>query len=117
MKTKNKIGLQIMLARKEKGFTQSDLADKMYCTRQTIMTWENGSFVPSIKKIQGIAKLLGKDISFFISPDITDDVEKLDLYLPQDLATKVRKSAKKEQVSESDLIRQILEDWVDKKTV
>lgn len=107
---KNKLGLKIMLARKEKGYTQNDLADKMYCTRQTVMTWEAGTVVPNRKKIDLLSKVLNKDISFFLPPDVADDVEKVELFLPVDVASKVRKSAKKEQMSLSDFVLKILED-------
>lgn len=108
---KNKLGLKIILARKEKGYTQKDLAEKMYCSRQTIMTWEAGTVIPSSRKVSLLSKVLGKDISFFLPPDVSGDVEKIELFLPAAIAEKIRKSAKKEHLSESDFIRQVLETW------
>lgn len=115
MKKRNKLGLQILMARRMAGLSQEELAQQMNCTNRTIQIWERGDVEPSLKKISALSKVLNKDVSFFLPPEITDDVEKIELFLPVEFAVKIRKSAKKEQMSESDFIRQILETWLKKK--
>ncbi len=115
MKKRNKLGLQILMARRMAGLSQEELAQQLNCTNRTIQIWERGDVEPSLKKISALAKVLGKDIAFFLPPDVSGDVEKIELFLPVDIAEKIRKSAKKEHLSESDFIRQILETWHEKK--
>lgn len=52
-----KVGLKITKYRKEKNFTQDDLADKLYVSRQLVSKWENGTGVPSIDTILDMCKL------------------------------------------------------------
>lgn len=115
MKKRNKLGLQILMARRMAGLSQEELAQQMSCTNRTIQIWERGDVEPSLKKISALAKILGKEISFFLPPDVSGDVEKIEIFLPADIASKIRKSAKKEHLSESDFIRQSLELWYKKK--
>ena len=109
MKKQNRLGSLIMLARKTLGIRQEELAQKMNCTNRTIQLWESGTITPSIPKIVALAKHLRKEVSFFLPPDITDDVEKLEIYLPSATVSKLRRRAKKEHLSVSDFIRQTLE--------
>ena len=44
--------------RKEKGFTQEDLARRIYVTRQAVSRWENGDTTPSIDMAKLIAQVL-----------------------------------------------------------
>lgn len=43
-----RLGENIRKLREEKGFTQQQLADKMYVSRQTVCRWENGSRCPDL---------------------------------------------------------------------
>ena len=61
------IGLQIVLARTEKGFTQTDLSKAVARSRQTIYEWEKNISTPKIEDLKRIAKVTGKDISFFLN--------------------------------------------------
>ena len=40
--------------RKEKNLTQDDLAERLYCTRQTISNYENGKSEPNMKAKKAI---------------------------------------------------------------
>lgn len=48
--------------RKEKGFTQQQLAAALGVSRQTIISLENGKYNPSILLAHSIAKLFGTSI-------------------------------------------------------
>ncbi|MDO4815669.1 MAG: helix-turn-helix transcriptional regulator [Bacillota bacterium] len=48
--------------RKEKGFTQQQLAAALGVSRQTIISLENGKYNPSILLAHSIAKLFGASI-------------------------------------------------------
>ena len=45
--------------RKEKGYSQEELAYKLNVTRQTVSKWENGSAMPDLKKLTELAEFFG----------------------------------------------------------
>lgn len=55
------VGRHIAKYRKAKGLTQEELSERLYVTRQTISSWENGRTLPDIQMIAHIAESL--DIS------------------------------------------------------
>jgi transcriptional regulator with XRE-family HTH domain len=56
------IGQNIRLLRKQKGWTQSDLAEKLDCTQEVIAYYENGERTPPANKIPLFANLFGVTI-------------------------------------------------------
>lgn len=64
-KTMN-IGSKITMARQQCGMTQSELADKMCVTRQTVSRWEAGTAFPDVEKVAHIAKLLGVSCDYLL---------------------------------------------------
>jgi transcriptional regulator with XRE-family HTH domain len=58
METKN-LGHTIKNLRKQRGWTQIDLAEKLGCTQGIITAYENGLKKPSVDKIASLAKVLG----------------------------------------------------------
>jgi putative transcriptional regulator len=54
--------------RTEKGWTQTDLADKLEVSRQTIHAIENGIYDPSLPLAFAIAKLFRKTIEEIFTP-------------------------------------------------
>ena len=54
----NNIGLNIKKYRKEKGLTQTELADKLGKTLRTVQKYESGEILPSINNVYEIAKAL-----------------------------------------------------------
>ena len=59
------IGRKIMLARKSKNLTQSELAEILNRSKSTISNWEIEGEKLSIEKLQKIADALDVDVSFF----------------------------------------------------
>ena len=47
------LGNKILKLRKEKGYSQEDLAEKLGVTRQTISNWELGSTQPNLEQLKG----------------------------------------------------------------
>lgn len=60
------IGSKITMARRQCGMTQSELADKMCVTRQTVSRWEAGTALPDVEKVAHIAKLLGVSCDYLL---------------------------------------------------
>jgi putative transcriptional regulator len=55
--------VSLLKARKEHGFTQKDLADKLNVEKSTISNWENGYSTPRLADAFRVADLLGKDVN------------------------------------------------------
>ena len=57
-----KLNETISKARKRKGLTQEQLAQKLYVTRQAVSRWERGEVVPGIDMLKLIAITLEEPI-------------------------------------------------------
>lgn len=68
----NDMGSKIAAARKDKGLTQTEFAEKLSVTRQTVSRWEAGTVMPDIDKIPDIASLLDVSCDFLLIDDIKD---------------------------------------------
>ncbi len=55
----NTLGKKIAMRRKEKGFTQDELAERLGVSPQAVSKWENEISCPDIMLLPEIAKLLG----------------------------------------------------------
>jgi transcriptional regulator with XRE-family HTH domain len=65
MDLKKFIGLRIKLARKQKGWTQAQLADRLDKAVETISHIERGATYTSLQTLDLIAKSLGKPLVYF----------------------------------------------------
>lgn len=63
------IGTKITAARRQCGMTQSELADKMCVTRQTVSRWEAGTALPDVEKVAQIAKLLQVSCDYLLDDE------------------------------------------------
>lgn len=69
----NNLGSKIAQKRKDVGLTQTDFADKLSVTRQTVSRWEAGTVMPDIDKIGDIAEILGVSCDYLLKDDLTED--------------------------------------------
>ena len=53
----------ILQLRTKKGFSQEELAEKVYVTRQAVSRWENGDTVPNIETLKLLSKLFDVSIN------------------------------------------------------
>lgn len=53
----------IKIIRRNKGYSQEELAEKIHVTRQTISKWENGQSVPTADLLKAMAEILGVSVS------------------------------------------------------
>lgn len=60
------IGANIKLFRTEKGFSQDDLATKLFVTRQTVSNYETGKSFPDIDTLNAIAKELDVELNWIL---------------------------------------------------
>lgn len=61
------IGRRIAKLRKERGFTQKDLADFLGVTDKAVSRWESGAGNPDISLLPKLAKLLGTTTDYLLS--------------------------------------------------
>ena len=69
----NGLGNKIAKKRKDLGMTQTEFADKLLVTRQTVSRWEAGSVLPDIDKIGDIAGILGVSCDYLLRDDVVED--------------------------------------------
>ena len=62
-------------ARKTKGFTQEDLASRLYVTRQTISKWEKGLSVPDADKLAQLSEVLEIPVATLLGATIESPAE------------------------------------------
>lgn len=55
---KSKFAEQLTQFRKQKGFSQNELAKKLKISRQSVSKWENGTAIPDLDRVIEIADLL-----------------------------------------------------------
>lgn len=63
---------KIKMLRKEKGYTQSHVADKIGQERSTIACYENGSRKPAVDVLEKLAHLYGVTLDFFSTKSDSD---------------------------------------------
>lgn len=66
---------KLKLFRKENGFTQEELADKLNVSRQAITKWECNEGMPDIENLKQISELFGVSIDELIKENIDVDIE------------------------------------------
>ncbi|MBR4241426.1 MAG: helix-turn-helix domain-containing protein [Eubacterium sp.] len=67
-----KIGVFISSLRKEKGLTQTELAEKLNISNRTVSKWENGDGFPDITILPVLAEILGVSVDELLSGEKTD---------------------------------------------
>lgn len=67
------LGNKITAKRKDLGMTQSEFAEKLFVTRQTVSRWEAGTVMPDIEKIADIAKVLDVSCDYLLKDDTGEE--------------------------------------------
>jgi len=63
-----KIGNQIAALRRQRGYTQEQLAEQLDISPQAISKWENGHTLPETAQLPALAKLLHSSIDAILTP-------------------------------------------------
>ena len=69
----NMLNENIKNLRKNKGYTQEELANKLNVVRQTISKWEKGYSVPDAELLKKLAEMLDADVSQLLGSTIEQD--------------------------------------------
>jgi transcriptional regulator with XRE-family HTH domain len=78
-----KIGEKLILLRKEKGLSQTDLAKKLETSLSTLGRWERGDALPDVADLKKLSEIFGVTADFIIFDDVPRDgrVDIPDLHL------------------------------------
>ncbi len=66
---------KLTVLRKESGYTQLDLAEKVRVSRQAISKWETGRALPSMEKLKYLSELFGVSVDYLLSDDMTEEAK------------------------------------------
>ena len=64
---------KIVKLRKENGWSQEDLAEKLDVSRQAISRWENGTALPDAQNVLQISKLFNVTTDYLLNDDYESD--------------------------------------------
>ena len=64
---------KIIKLRKENGWSQEDLAEKLNVSRQAISRWENGTALPDALNVLQISKLFNVTTDYLLNDDYESD--------------------------------------------
>lgn len=65
-----KVGEQIRTLRGEHGFSQEELAERVYVSRQSISNWENGKTYPDLKSLLLLSEVFSVSLDTLIKGDV-----------------------------------------------
>ena len=63
------LGEKIKTARKQAGFTQEQMAEKLMVSRPAVTKWETDRGVPDIENLKAIAKILDVSLDYLLNDD------------------------------------------------
>ncbi len=66
---------KLTVLRKESGYTQLDLAEKVRVSRQAISKWETGRALPSMEKLKYLSELFGVSVDYLLNDDMTEEAK------------------------------------------
>jgi len=70
-----KLSEKIIKFRKTNGWSQEDLAEKMYVSRQAISRWENGTALPDANNILQLSKLFNVTTDYLLNEEYSSDTD------------------------------------------
>ena len=70
-----KLSDKIIKLRKANGWSQEDLAEKLYVSRQAISRWENGTALPDANNILQLSKLFNVSTDYLLNEDYFCDTD------------------------------------------
>ncbi|MCI9348384.1 MAG: helix-turn-helix transcriptional regulator [Oscillibacter sp.] len=66
---------KLTVLRKESGYTQLDLAEKVRVSRQAISKWETGRALPSAENLKYLSELFGVSVDYLLNDDMTEEAK------------------------------------------
>ena len=92
-----KIGRFIAKARKEKGYTQEQLAEKLGVSNQTVSRWENGKNMPDVSLFESLCEALDITVNELLAGE-TIEKEKIETVSEQNMMALSRHLERKSKI-------------------
>ena len=93
-----KFGVFLAQLRKQKGFTQKELAQKLFVSDKAVSKWERGLSMPDIALLSPLANLFSVTITELLSGQYISEPEHMNMQEVENLVSRtLRLSAKEEQ--------------------
>lgn len=70
MKYEEEFGARLKAARKNKKLRQSDVAVKVFVTKDAVLKWEGGKRLPTLDTVCRLAKLLDVSAGWLVSGEV-----------------------------------------------
>lgn len=81
-------GEKILKLRKEKGFSQETLAEKLGTTRQAISKWENNQGFPETEKLLQLSNIFEVSVDFLLKNEkMVKDIDEKGFYVNREMAS------------------------------
>lgn len=90
------IGKKITKLRRSLDWSQEDLANKLYVTRQCVSKWELGNSIPSIEVLINMAKMFSVSIDELLCLDEEVDINKDNIFIGHDRTFIIKKMIRNE---------------------
>lgn len=71
------LGDRLLKLRKEKNFSQEEVAEKLNVTRQTISKWETNQSMPDLDKVGPLCKLYGISVDHLLNGTLEENPQEL----------------------------------------
>lgn len=68
-----KLADNLVFLRKENDFTQNDISEKLFVSRQAVSKWERGESIPDIDTLLALSKLYGVTIDELLTVDLSKE--------------------------------------------
>ena len=68
---------KITYLRKQKEWSQEELADQMEISRQSVSKWESGASIPDMDKILKLSRLFEVSTDYLLKDEIVEENEKI----------------------------------------
>lgn len=75
---KKKFGIFVAQLRREKGYTQKEMAEKLFISNKAVSKWENGASVPDTAMLIPLAELLGVTVTELLMGEYMSKAEAMD---------------------------------------
>lgn len=73
---------KILELRKQNGWSQEELAEKLDVSRQSVSKWEGAQAVPDLDKVLQMGNLFGVSTDYLLKDEMEDDGKREDNYEP-----------------------------------
>lgn len=69
----DKLADNLVFLRKEKDFTQSDISEKLFVSRQAVSKWERGESIPDLDTLLALSRLYGVTVDELLTVDLSQE--------------------------------------------